>query len=106
MEANGQPQDPATFPLGKEPSLHTEQVAGFASVDLDFWRKEKFLSSFMFRDPHLPARSHSRYADYPSRRIFLLRKIKTTIKRGRRRVHTNSELNTVLVFAFSHCLVT
>jgi len=35
-----------------------------------FWRKEKFLSSFMFRDPHLPARSHSRYADYPSRRIF------------------------------------
>jgi hypothetical protein len=92
MEASGQPQDPATLPLGKEPSLHTEQVAGLASADLDVLEKRKnFFPLSCFETHTFQPVTILVTQTTPADVFFLLRKTKTTLKRGRRRVHTNSD---------------
>jgi len=90
MEASGQTQVPATLPLGKEPSLHTEQVAGLASADLYVLEKRKIsflchVSRPITFQPVATAFTQTTPADV----FFLLRKMKTTLKRGRRQVLKN-----------------
>ena len=92
MEASGQPQDLANLPL-REEALATHRTGGSVGLSRPgrFGEKKSFFPLSCFETHTFqPVTTVVTYTT-PADVFFMLRKMITILKRGRRRLHTSSD---------------